>query len=511
MKVNYIKVLYVFIIFCQALFFIFFLYTADISLYLIFMDYKNLSLLELSELIKNGTTTAEEIYNYFLERTKQYNTELNAFNTLPIDFPGRKNTLPVAVKDIFCERWVRTTAASKMLADFIPPYESTVTDRMKQSGYIAFGKTNMDEFAMGGSGENSAFGPAKNPWDPTRIPGGSSSGSAVAVAAGLVPAALGTDTGGSIRQPASMCGVVGFKPGYGRTSRYGVIAMSSSLDTPGYFTRTVRDAATLYEATAWYDPLDGTSLHDAVTVDESIWNRTSLTWVRVGVPKEYFIDGIDAWVRKEIEASIAKLREMWAEIVDISLPHTEYGLSVYYIICPAEVSSNMARYDGIRFGHKAEWAHDVAANRSESIWDEVQRRMMVGSYVLSSGFYDAYYQKASDIRELIRDDFARAFEQVDVIVTPTAPTVAWKIWAKVADPLQMYLSDIFTIPASLAGIPGLTLPVGYAAPADDASIELPVGLQILGPVLGEEKCLMVGHVLEWALREKIASKKPLIF
>ena len=415
------------------------------------------------------------------------------------------------MKDIFCETGIRTTAASKMLEDFVPPYESTVTERMKDAGFVAFGKTNMDEFAMGGSGENSAFGPARNPWDVTRIPGGSSSGSAVAVAAGLVPAALGTDTGGSIRQPASMCGIVGWKPGYGRNSRYGVMAMSSSLDCPGYFTRTVRDAGLLYEATAGHDAHDMTSLEDEVKLDARIWEKKDLTGIRVGVPKEYFIDGIDAGVRREIEEAIERLRTLGAEIVPLSLPHTEYGISVYYVICPAEVSSNLARYDGIRFGHKAESAHDIAKNRAEGLGSEVQRRSMVGSFVLSSGFYDAYYKKASAVRELIRQDFENAFEQVDIIVTPTAPSVAWKIGEKADDPLKMYLSDIFTIPASLAGLPGLVVPVGFASPEDDSSVELPVGIQILGPVLGEEKCLMVGHVLEQAMKSKIEAKQPKVW
>jgi aspartyl-tRNA(Asn)/glutamyl-tRNA(Gln) amidotransferase subunit A len=473
-------------------------------------EFKNLSLIELEALIQSGKTTSEEIYTYFLERTKKYNEELNAFNTLPNE-KWENSRRPIAIKDIFCETGIRTTASSKMLENFIPPYESTVTERMKKAGFISFGKTNMDEFAMGGSGENSAFGPAKNPWDTTRIPGGSSSGSAVAVAAGLVPAALGTDTGGSIRQPASMCGIVWFKPGYGRNSRYGVMAMASSLDTPGYFTRTVRDAGMLYEATAGYDPKDATSLTEDVKIDANIWEKKDLKWVKVGIPKEYFIDGIDVWVRKTIDEAIEKLRELWAEIVTISLPHTEYGIGVYYIICPAEVASNMARYDGIRYGHKAEWAHDIAKNRAEWLGNEVQRRSLVGSFVLSSGFYDAYYKKASDVRELIRDDFKKAFDTVDVIVTPTAPTVAWKIGSKGDDPLSLYLEDVFTVPASLAGIPWLVIPVGYASPKDDASLELPVGLQILGPVLGEEKCLMVGNVLEWAMKEKVEAKKPRIF
>ena len=497
------------------------------------MDYKNLSLIELSELIQDKKTTSAEIYKYFLDRALKYNDELNAFNTLPTEELSRSSTiplkggecepsnlptfqpsnppLPIAVKDLFCEKWVRTTASSKMLEDFISPYESTVTSRMKEAGFISFGKTNMDEYAMWGSGENSAFGPAKNPWDLARIPWGSSSGSAVAVAAGLVPAALGTDTGGSIRQPASMCGIVGWKPGYGRSSRYGVIAMASSLDTPGYFTRTVRDAALLYEATAGYDPLDGTSLHDPVTLNEQIWNKTDLKWIKIGIPKEYFIEGIESWVEARIREAITELERLGAEIVEVSLPHTQYGVSAYYIICPAEVSSNMARYDGIRYGHISEGWYDIAKNRDEWLGAEVQRRSMIWSYVLSSGFYDAYYKRATSIRELIREDFAVAFALVDVIVTPTAPTVAWKIWAKWDDPLKLYLEDVFTIPASLAGIPGLTIPVGYASPPDDPMIELPVGIQILGPTLWEEACLLVWHVLERAMKEKVDVKKPKIF
>jgi aspartyl-tRNA(Asn)/glutamyl-tRNA(Gln) amidotransferase subunit A len=501
------------------------------------MDYKNLSLIELSTLIQDGKATSDEIYAYFLERVEKYNEELNAFTTLPLNSPPKKEelegvtqkrisnsvthpnlplsgkglNLPIAIKDLFCEKGVRTTAASKMLEDFVPSYESTVTDRIKRAGFVSFGKTNMDEYAMGGSGENSAFGPARNPWDPTRIPGGSSSGSAVAVAAWLVPAALGTDTGGSIRQPASMCGIVGWKPGYGRNSRYGVIAMASSLDTPGYFTRTVRDAGLLYEATAGHDPMDATSLSDEIQIDPAIWERTDLTGVRVGIPREYFIDGIDPGVRSRIDESIAKIRDMWAEIIDISLPHTADGVSAYYIICPAEVSSNMGRYDGIRYGHTASGPHDISANRSEWLGDEVKRRSMLGSFVLSAGFYDAYFRKATDVRELIRDDFTHAFTQVDVIVTPTAPSLAWRIGEKWDDPLALYLEDVFTIPASLAGIPGLTIPVGYTSPSDDLSVDLPVGLQILGPVGGEERCLMVGHVLEEAMREKVGAKKPKVW
>lgn len=498
------------------------------------MEFKNYSLIELRDLIASGKTTSEEVYNYFLERTKKYNEEYNIFNTLPGEYSvmstrhsdeGRiqglehgsfvpqddgsiSQWLPIAVKDAFCEAGIRTTSGSKMLEDFVPPYESTVTARIKEAGFVAFGKTNMDEFALGWSGENSAYGPTRNPWDPTRIPGGTSSWSAAAVALGLVPAALGTDTGGSIRQPASICGVVGWKPGYGRNSRYGVIAAASSLDTPGYLTKTVRDAGLLYEITAGRDEYDSTSLSDPVAIDSKIWERTDLKWVKIGIPREYFIDGIEQGVRQAIDASIETLRALWAEIIDISLPNTSYGISAYYIINPAEVASNLARYDGIRYGHRAEWVHDISANRAEWLGPEPERRSLVGSFVLSSGFYDAYYVKASRVRELIREDFKKAYEQVDVIVTPTAPTVAWKIGEKGDDPMALYLEDVFTVPASLAGIPGLVVPVWFASPKDDDSIELPVGLQILGPVLGEEKCLMVGYVLEQALKNTVGTKRP---
>lgn len=474
------------------------------------MEFKHLSLLELRALVEEGKATYNEIYRYFQSRSEQYQSELNAYITLPSK-KENPSGLPVAVKDTFCETGVRTTAGSKMLTEFVAPYESTVTDRMKQAGFVSFGKTNMDEYALGSTWENSAFGPSKNPWDTERIPWGTSSGSAVAVAAWLVPAALGTDTGGSIRQPASMCGIVGFKPGYGRNSRFGVIAAASSLDTPGYLTKTVRDAALLYETTAWQDPKDSTSLEAPVHVDPSIWQAKRLDGVKIGIPKEYFIEGIEPGVRQEILSAIETLQSLWAEVIEVSLPHTPHGVSAYYIINPAEVASNLARYDGIRYGHIAPGPHDISVNRAEWLGDEPQRRSLVGSYVLSSGFYDAYYKRASNIRELIRIDFQAAFETVDVLVTPTAPTVAWKMGSKGDDPLALYLEDVFTIPASLAGIPGLVVPVGFAAPKDDSTLELPVGLQILGPVLGEEKCLMVGHVLEWALKEKINAKKPGVF
>jgi len=368
----------------------------------------------------------------------------------------------------------------------------------------------MDEFAMGSSGENCAFGPSRNPWAPDRVPGGSSSGSAVAVAAGMVPASLGTDTGGSVRTPASLCGIVGFKPTYGRNSRFGVIAMASSLDCPGTFTRTVRDAATLYEVTAGNDPMDSTSLTDPVSVDASIWDKKDLRGIRVGVPREYFREGLDAGVREQVEKAIVKMKSLGAEIVELTLPNSEYGLAVYYIVMAAEASTNLSRYDGIRFGHISGDGADIAKNRSEGFGPEPTRRIMLGSFVLSSGFYDAYYKRASLVRELIRDDFRQAFEKVDVIVGPVVPTVAWKIGEKVEDPLKMYLADIYTVPPSLAGIPGLSLPIGFTQPEDGSgdNVELPVGLHMLTGHLQEEKLFMVAHVLEQSLSEEMKNKEP---
>ncbi|MDD2916986.1 MAG: Asp-tRNA(Asn)/Glu-tRNA(Gln) amidotransferase subunit GatA [Candidatus Gracilibacteria bacterium] len=480
------------------------------------MEFKNLSLKQLIGEIKSGNTTQQEVYDYFLARIKTLDPALEAFNLVHQTAPKQDvHTplvgVPIGVKDVFSEAGIETTASSKMLEGYKPPYDATVISLLKEAGFSSIGKLNMDEFAMGGSGENSAVRITKNPWDTTRIPGGSSSGSAAAVAAGMVPAALGTDTGGSIRQPASMCGIVGFKPTYGRNSRKGVIAMSSSLDTPGTFTKTVEDAALLYEIMSGYDPGDSTSLQESTIINPEIWDRKDLNGVKIGVPKEYFIDGIEKGVLREIDGAINTLRELGAEIVEVSLPHTEYGLAVYYITCPAEVSTNMARYDGIRFGHTHGGGADISTSRSEGFGKEVQRRIMLGSFVLSSGFYDAYYRQAALVRELIRDDFRKAFEQVDILVTPVSPSVAWKIGDKSADPLKMYLADIFTVNGSLAGLPGLSLPIGYALPEDGGSVELPVGLQIMGPALGEEKIFEIAHVLERALQKSVERKKPNIF
>lgn len=478
------------------------------------MSVETLSISELVEKIRSGELSQSAVCEAFANRVKDLDAKIEAFNLVSDVFPTVDKNLPLAgipigVKDVFCEKDVKTTASSKMLENFSAPYESTVTARLKAAGAVSMGKLNMDEFAMGGSGENSAVRITKNPWALDRIPGGSSAGSAAAVAAGLVPAALGTDTGGSIRQPASMCGIVGFKPTYGRLSRYGVIAMASSLDTPGFFSRTVRDSATLYEIAAGHDPLDSTSLDLPAKLDADIWNATDLKGVKIGIPKEYFVDGMEADVTKEIRAAIEKARELGAEIKEISLPNTEYGLAVYYVVMPAEVSTNLARYDGLRFGHSSAVPSDIAKNRSEGFGKEAQRRIMLGSFVLSSGFYDAYYKKAAMVRELIKKDFDEAFKEVDVIFTPTSPSVAWKIGDKSEDPLKMYLSDIFTVNASLAQLPGLSLPVGYGKTEDGSgeATELPIGLQILGPRLGEEAVFKVSHVMEKALASKMV-KKP---
>lgn len=478
------------------------------------MSIEFLSLAELADKIRSGELSQTEVRETFASRVRDLDSKIEAFNLVSDAFPDVDPSLPLAgipigVKDVFCEKDVRTTASSRMLENFSAPYESTVTKRLKAAGAVSMGKLNMDEFAMGGSGENSALRITRNPWALDRIPGGSSSGSAAAVAAGLVPAALGTDTGGSIRQPASMCGVVGFKPTYGRISRYGVIAMASSLDTPGFFTRTVRDAATLYSVTAGHDPLDSTSLDLPATVDASIWDAKDLKGVRIGIPKEYFVDGLETGVKAAVDSAIAKARELGAEIKEISLPHTQYGLAVYYIVMPAEVSTNLARYDGLRFGHSSAVPSDIAKNRSEGFGKEAQRRIMLGSFVLSSGFYDAYYKKASLVRELIKKDFDDAFKEVDVIFTPTSPSVTWKIGEKSEDPLKMYLSDIFTVNGSLAQLPGLSLPIGYGRTEDGSGdgTELPIGLQILGPRLGEEAVFKVSHVMERAFAD-VVTKRP---
>jgi aspartyl-tRNA(Asn)/glutamyl-tRNA(Gln) amidotransferase subunit A len=404
--------------------------------------------------------------------------------------------VPVGVKDMIVTRGIPTTAASKMLAGWVPPYDATVVERLHAAGAVIVGKLNQDEFAMGSSNERSAFGAVKNPWDPTRVPGGSSGGSAAAVAAGHVPLALGTDTGGSIRQPASLCGVVGLKPTYGRVSRYGAIAFASSLDQIGPFGRSVADVARLLGVLAGADPRDGTALTSPVP-DYLGALGGDLAGLRVGVPAEYFVAGMAPDVEAAVRAALAQLEALGATLVPVSLPHTSYAVATYYILATAEASSNLSRYDGVRFGHRtAERVSDIAdlyaKSRAEGFGDEVKRRIILGTYALSSGYYDAYYLKAQKVRTLLRRDFEAAFAGCDVLATPVSPVTAFGLGERVDDPLQMYLMDIFTIPSSLAGNTSLSVPCGF----DGAG--LPIGLQLIGPPLAEARILRVGHAYEQA-------------
>ncbi|QEO17229.1 Asp-tRNA(Asn)/Glu-tRNA(Gln) amidotransferase subunit GatA [Acetobacter vaccinii] len=413
---------------------------------------------------------------------------------------GLMDGLPVGVKDLFCTKGVRTTAASKMLAEFVPPYESAVTARLLAEGAIFLGKTNLDEFAMGSANMSSAFGPATNPWqragtpDVALVPGGSSGGSSAAVAAGLALAATGTDTGGSIRQPAAYCGIVGLKPTYGRCSRWGVIAYASSLDQAGPMTRSVADAGLMLEAMAGFDARDSTSSNRPVPAFHKAVGK-SVKGLRVGIPTEYRAPGLPAEILAMWEQGIAWLKDAGCEVVDVSLPHTRYGLASYYIIAPAECSSNLARYDGIRFGTR-ESAPSLdgvyEATRAAGFGAEVRSRILMGTYVLSAGYYDAYYLKAQKVRTLIRRDFEQAFEKVDVLLAPTAPSAAFAQGDNMNDPVQMYLNDIFTVPASLAGVPALSVPAGL----DSAG--LPLGLQVIGRHFDEETVLSIGGALEAA-------------
>jgi aspartyl-tRNA(Asn)/glutamyl-tRNA(Gln) amidotransferase subunit A len=405
----------------------------------------------------------------------------------------RLTGIPIAHKDVFVTRDFPTTAGSKILQGYRSPFESTVTARLADSGMVALGKLNCDEFAMGSGNENSAYGPVKNPWDFTRVPGGSSGGSAAAVAARLAPAATGTDTGGSIRQPASFCGMTGIKPTYGRVSRYGMVAYASSLDQAGVLARTAQDCAWILSAMAGPDlERDSTSL-DTPAEDFAVGLSRSINGLRIGVPKEFFGQGLDPNVGKAIEAAITELEKLGAKRVDISLPLTALSIPVYYIIAPAEASSNLSRYDGIKFGHRAAHYHDLVdmyeRSRTEGFGEEVQRRIITGTYVLSHGYYDAYYLQAQKIRRMIADDFQRAFECCDVIAGPVAPTTAWKLGEHQDDPVADYLADIYTLPASLAGLPGMSVPVGI-------SDGLPIGMQLIGNYLKEAQLLNVAHNFE---------------
>jgi aspartyl-tRNA(Asn)/glutamyl-tRNA(Gln) amidotransferase subunit A len=411
--------------------------------------------------------------------------------------------VPIAIKDIFTTQGIPTTAGSRILEGYRPPYTATAVRRLTEAGARVLGKTNMDEFAMGSSNENSAYGPVLNPWDRGRVPGGSSGGSAAAVAGGLAPAALGTDTGGSIRQPASLCGIVGLKPTYGAISRFGMIAFASSLDQCGPFTRDVADSALLLGVMQGKDPLDSTSV--GIEGGIELPSREDLNGLKFGVPKELGESAIDPGVHAVFEATVAKIEELGGEVVEIALPNAEHGISAYYVIAPAEASSNLARFDGVRYGLREAGDEDLIEmyerTRSEGFGPEVKRRIMLGTYALSSGYYDAYYGQAQKVRTRIAQDFDAAFAEVDFVITPTSPSVAFELGSKTADPLAMYMNDFFTVPMSLAGIPAIAIPAGLAAPegAGADAAKLPVGFQIAAPAFGEGKLLEAAHALEGAL------------
>ncbi|MBE9013294.1 Asp-tRNA(Asn)/Glu-tRNA(Gln) amidotransferase subunit GatA, partial [Pseudanabaenaceae cyanobacterium LEGE 13415] len=423
-----------------------------------------------------------------LEFAKQIDAKIAAGDEI-----GLLAGIPIGIKDNLCTKGVPTTCASKILQNFVPPYESTVTQKLIDAGAVMVGKTNLDEFAMGGSSETSAYAKTANPWDTSRVPGGSSGGSAAAVAGGECPIALGSDTGGSIRQPASFCGIVGMKPTYGLVSRYGLVAFASSLDQIGPFARSVEDTAILLNAIAGYDPKDSTSLNVQVP-DYTQFLASDLKGKRVGIIKETFGEGLDPEVEKAVMSAIDQMKALGAEVKEISCPRFRYGIAAYYIIAPSEASANLARYDGVKYGARIEDAENLmemyTKTRSEGFGAEVKRRIMIGTYALSAGYYDAYYLKAQKVRTLIKQDFEAAFEQVDVLVSPTAPTTAFKLGDKSQDPLSMYLIDLMTIPVNLAGLPGMSVPCGFDSQG------LPIGLQIIGNVLREDQVFQVASAYE---------------
>lgn len=469
------------------------------------------SLTEIAAGLKSRAFSSAQITGEYLDRIGKH-SDLNSYTEVCRDYAmksaaeadkklaaGDKSPLlgvPVAIKDVICTEGIKTTCSSRILSNFIPPYDATVVTKLKEAGAVILGKTNMDEFAMGSSNENSCFGPCRNPWNKERVPGGSSGGSAVAVSAGLAAASLGTDTGGSIRQPASFCSIVGLKPTYGRVSRYGVVAYASSLDQVGTFTRTVRDCAVMSRAIFGHDPKDSTSVDREVPDLEAALGK-SIKGMKIGMPEEYFIDGVSDQVLSGVKEAMKVFTDLGAEIVEISLPHTEYAVPCYYVLAPAEASSNLARYDGIRYGYRAKDTDNLldlyCRSRSGGFGSEVKRRIMIGTYVLSSGYYDAYYLKAQKVRTLIADDFRKAFaEKCDLIISPTAPTTAFRIGEKISDPVEMYLNDIFTIPVNLAGLPGLSMPCGF----DKAG--LPIGLQLIGKPWDEATLLQAAAAYESA-------------
>ncbi|HPK53130.1 MAG TPA: Asp-tRNA(Asn)/Glu-tRNA(Gln) amidotransferase subunit GatA [Smithellaceae bacterium] len=473
------------------------------------MELNRLTIHELHDKIKSGEVAARQITESVLARINAVEKRVHAYiRPLPAEALAAADRadadikqgnikpltgIPVALKDIVCTKGIATTCGSHILDNFIPPYDATVVEKLRNAGAVFVGKTNMDEFAMGSSTETSYFGVTRNPWDLERIPGGSSGGSSAAVAADECIASVGSDTGGSIRQPASLCGVVGLKPTYGRVSRFGLIAFASSLDQIGPFTKDVEDCAIMMNVLAGYDPRESTSVKMDVP-DYRQFVGGDITGWKIGIPREYFIEGIDPEVSTAIKNVVDVIEKNGGRCVDISLPHTEYCLAVYYIIAPAEASSNLARYDGVKYGFRAADARDLLdmykKTRMQGFGAEVKRRIMIGTYALSAGYYDAYYKKASQVRALIKTDFAEAFQKCDVILTPTTPTPAFKIGEKTDNPLQMYLSDIFTISANLAGIPGISVPCGFTKAG------LPVGVQFLAGHFEEGKLIRIASVYE---------------
>ena len=473
------------------------------------------TLTELAASLEAGEFTSRELTEHLLARIARLDGELNSFITVTPERAladadaadaarargeaGPLTGLPVAIKDLFCTKGVLTTAGSKMLANFVSPYDATVVERLKAAGTVSLGKANLDEFAMGSSNENSAFGAVKNPWDASAVPGGSSGGSAAAVAAGLAPAAMGTDTGGSIRQPAAFCGITGLKPTYGRVSRWGIIAYASSLDQAGPMARTAEDCALLMNAIAGHDHRDSTSVARGVP-DYTEELGAPLAGLKIGLPVEHFGDGLDPAVEAAVREAVAVYESLGATVREVSLPHTHYAIPAYYVIAPAEASSNLSRYDGVRFGHRCKAPSDLIdlykRSRAEGFGEEVKRRILIGTHTLSEGFFDAYYKKAQQVRRLIRQDFLDAFEEVDVLMGPASPTPAFDLGAK-KDPVSMYLQDIYTIAVNLAGIPGVSVPAGFVKGR-------PVGLQILGTHFAEQRLLNVAHqyqqATDWHLR-----------
>ena len=470
-----------------------------------------LSIEALGARFRDGSATPSAAAAAYLDRIAALDPQVRAYMTVTRDAAraqaeeadarfragtprGPLDGVPIALKDVLCTRGITTACGSRILERFVPPYDATVYQRLRAAGAVLLGKLNMDEFAMGSSTENSAFFTTRNPWDLGRVPGGSSGGSAAAVSADMAAATLGTDTGGSIRQPAAFCGNVGLKPTYGRVSRYGLVAFASSLDQVGPFTKTVADAALVLRVIAGHDPQDSTSAEVPVPDYRSALGG-GVQGLRLGIPREYFIDGMDPEVDRAVRAAVDVLRGLGAKTEEVSLPHTEYGLAAYYLIGPAEASSNLARYDGVRYGLRVPGARDLvemeSRTRAAGFGREVKRRIMLGTYALSAGYYDAYYGQALRVRTLVARDFRQAFERVDAIVAPTTPSVAFKVGEK-EDPIQMYLNDVFTIPASLAGVPGVSLPGGFTLAG------LPIGLQIIGKAYDELTVLRVAHAYEQA-------------